>query len=172
MATKLFSSMTNIVSVKSMASIETVVELARTIWTEHYTPIIGLGQVNYMLNKFQSTKAIQDQLEKGIAYYLLQFKEEFVGYFSFDMDEDFLFLSKLYVLKSARGNGIAKTAIAFMESYSREHGIPKIRLTVNKYNSNSIKAYEKMGFVNVDSIIQDIGNGYVMDDYVLEKDIL
>jgi RimJ/RimL family protein N-acetyltransferase len=59
-----------------------------------------------------------------------------------------------------------------MELYSRERGIPKIRLTVNKYNSNSIKAYDNMGFVSVDSIVQDIGNGYVMDDYVLEKDIL
>ncbi|MFC4219471.1 GNAT family N-acetyltransferase [Flagellimonas marina] len=164
--------MISTVPVRSKSDIKTVASLARTIWTEHYTPIIGLGQVNYMLNRFQSAKAIQDQLEKEIAYYLLQFKEEFVGYFSFDIDEDFLFLSKLYVLKSARGNGIAKTAITFMESYSRERGIPKIRLTVNKYNSNSIKAYEKMGFVNVDSIIQDIGNGYVMDDYVLEKDIL
>jgi RimJ/RimL family protein N-acetyltransferase len=45
----------------------------------------------------------------------------------------------------------------------------KIALTVNKNNVNSIKAYEKMGFKNVGSVVQDIGSGYVMDDYKMEK---
>ncbi|WP_036379444.1 GNAT family N-acetyltransferase [Muricauda sp. MAR_2010_75] len=161
--------MINIVPVKLKANIGVVADLAKIIWTEHYTPIIGLEQVNYMLDKFQSENAIQEQLEKGIAYYLLQFKDEFVGYFSYSINEDALFLSKLYVLKSARGNGVAKVGLSFMQSQAKELNLAKIRLTVNKYNSDSIAAYEKMGFLNVDSIVQDIGGGYVMDDYVLER---
>ena len=45
-----------------------------------------------------------------------------------------------------------------------------ISLTVNKYNTDSIKAYEKMGFEKIDSVVMDIGNGYVMDDYVMKKE--
>ena len=164
--------MTNIVPVQTDKDIRVVANLAQIIWTEHYTPIIGLGQINYMLDKFQSKPAIQEQVKKGIQYFLLQFHGEFAGYFSFEPHEDFLFLSKLYVLKSARGNGMAKAALSFIESQAKKKGIPKIRLTVNKYNSKSILAYEKMGFINMGSIVQDIGNGFVMDDYVLEKDII
>jgi RimJ/RimL family protein N-acetyltransferase len=80
-------------------------------------------------------------------------------------------LSKLYVLRSARGNGIARSALSFIEAQVKALGLRKIQLTVNKFNTNSIKAYEKMGFINRKAIIQDIGNGYVMDDYVLEKAI-
>ncbi|MER3376198.1 MAG: GNAT family N-acetyltransferase [Allomuricauda sp.] len=164
--------MVNIVPVKSEADISVVADLAKIIWTEHYTPIIGAGQVNYMLNKFQSVKAIHDQVERGIAYYLMQLQDDFVGYFSFSIEENALFLSKLYVLKSARGNGVARAALSFIQSKGQELGLKKIKLTVNKYNSNAIVAYQKMGFVNVASIVQDIGNGYVMDDYVLEKNMV
>lgn len=161
--------MVNIEPVKSGAYISAVADLAKIIWTEHYTPIIGSGQVSYMLEKFQSVKAIHDQVERGIAYYLMQFQDNFVGYFSFSIEDDVLFLSKLYVLKSARGNGVARAALSFIQEKGQELGLKKIKLTVNKNNSNSIVAYQKMGFVNVASIVQDIGNGYVMDDYVLEK---
>ncbi len=163
--------MTKIVPVKSRANITIVADLAHTIWTEHYTPIIGAKQVTYMLDKFQSAAAIQDQVQSGIRYYLMLYKDEYVGYFSYSINEDFLFLSKFYVLKSARGKGIGKAALQFIEDQVKELELKKIKLTVNKYNSNSINAYEKMGFDNVDAIVQDIGNGYVMDDYVLEKNI-
>ena len=161
--------MTKIVHVQTAAEIKIVADLAKIIWTEHYTPIIGEGQVSYMLDKFQSPTAIQDQMDNGMKYYLTQFQNNFVGYFSFSYNEEVLFLSKLYVLKSARGNGVAKAALSFIGEQASNYGVHKIRLTVNKYNFNSITAYKKMGFVNVDSIVQDIGNGYVMDDYVLEK---
>lgn len=163
--------MTRIVPVNSRRDIRLVADLANIIWTEHYTLIIGVKQVTYMLDKFQSAEAIQEQVHNGNKYYLMVNEGEYVGYFSFIIIEDFLFLSKFYVLKSVRGKGIGKAALQFIEDRVRELGLKKIKLTVNKYNSNSIKAYEKMGFENVDAIVQDIGNGYVMDDYVLEKNI-
>jgi ribosomal protein S18 acetylase RimI-like enzyme len=163
--------MTQIILATTKKEFQTIDALAKTIWTEHYTPIIGQEQVSYMLNKFQSTKVIEQQIKDGASYYLLAYNENPVGYFSYSIKEDALFLSKLYVLSSARGNGIGKTAMNFMQDKVIELGLNKIQLTVNKYNYNSIKAYEKMGFINVKAIVQDIGNGYVMDDYVLEKEI-
>jgi len=50
-------------------------------------------------------------------------------------------------------------------------GCEKVSLTVNKYNHNSIKAYERIGFINKEELVQDIGGGFVMDDYLMEKPI-
>jgi len=161
--------MTTIVPAQTRANYKIIADLANLIWTEHYTPIIGEQQVAYMLEKFQSASAIEDQVEKGIMYYLLLYQDTHVGYFSFSKNEESLFLSKLYVLNSARGNGIGRAALSFIEAQAKELDLKKIKLTVNKFNTNSIKMYEKMGFVNIEAIVQNIGNGYVMDDYVLEK---
>lgn len=163
--------MTRIISAQTRTDFKVIAELADIIWTEHYTPIIGEAQVSYMLEKYQSATAIEEQVENGVLYYLILLKDEPAGYFSVSKQGDSLFLSKLYVLKSARKNGLGRTAVSFMEDLTKEFGLHKIRLTVNKYNTNSIKAYEKMGFKNVDAIVQDIGNGFVMDDYVLEKEV-
>ncbi len=164
--------MVNIVPVNSREEISITADLAHTIWTEHYTPIIGAEQVAYMLDKFQSAGAIQDQIGQGIEYYLIMYQDKSVGYFSFNAEDQFLFLSKFYVSKSVRGRGIGKAAMLFIEGQAGALGLQKIRLTVNKYNSKSITAYEKMGFTNIDSIVQDIGNGFEMDDYILEKELI
>jgi GNAT superfamily N-acetyltransferase len=161
--------MTTITPAQTRVNYKRIANLAKIIWNEHYTPIIGEQQVSYMLKKFQSATAIENEVDKGIEYYLLTHQGVCVGYFSFIKGEEFLFISKLYVLKTARGNGIGKAALSFMETRAKELGLKKIRLTVNKFNSNSIKAYEKMAFVNIDAIVQNIGSGYIMDDYVLEK---
>ncbi len=148
---------------------EIVESLAREIWTEHYTPIIGRDQVDYMLGKFQSREAIAQQIRAGVIYFLIGFGEEFIGYVAVQPKGDELFLSKIYVASARRGRGHGKEAIQFVESLAKERKLGKIILTVNKNNSNSIRAYEKMGFTIAGAVIQDIGNGFVMDDFKMEK---
>jgi ribosomal protein S18 acetylase RimI-like enzyme len=148
---------------------EIVEFLAREIWTEHYTPIIGREQVEYMLEKFQSQDSISQQISAGIIYFLIRSGEEFIGYIAVQPKGDELFLSKIYVVSARRGRGHGKKAIQFVESLAKERKLGKIVLTVNKNNSKSIRAYEKMGFTIAGSLIQDIGNGFVMDDYKMEK---
>ncbi|NNE77755.1 MAG: GNAT family N-acetyltransferase [Pricia sp.] len=147
-------------------------KLANRIWTEHYTPIIGQEQVTYMLDKFQSVDAIKKQIREGSEYYVLSEEGKALGYFCINRKKESLFLSKLYVKKNYRGKGIGKIALQFIERKAVELGLGKISLTVNKYNSQSIEAYEKMGFVNIRALIQDIGNNFIMDDYLLEKKII
>ena len=48
-------------------------------------------------------------------------------------------------------------------------GVSTVKLHVNKYNTNSILAYQKMGFVNVESVVTDIGKGFIMDDYLMKN---
>ena len=155
--------------VSTEAQIETVARLAYEIWNEHFIPIIGKAQVDYMLDKFQSKKAITEQIKNGYLYYLLKSGYEYVGYTGVCPKDDELFLSKLYVRASQRGKGLGRKAIEFLERLAGGRGLSKITLTVNKNNTDSIKAYEKFGFANLGVVVQDIGSGFVMDDYKMEK---
>ena len=154
---------------KTHADYTAIAELASIIWHEHYTPIIGVSQVEYMLDKFQSANAIQQQINKGYQYYSITYEENTVGYLAIKKEASKLFLSKIYVSKTHRGLGIGKSAMVFIEQKAIKESCTSIYLTVNKYNTNSIKAYEKTGFINTGAIVQDIGNGYVMDDFIMEK---
>ncbi len=148
-----------------------IADLGFIIWNEHYAPIIGAEQVAYMLDKFQSEKAIQQQVKEGFEYYLITFETVPVGYICIKKKRDTLFLSKIYVLSNYRGKKIGKTAMQFVERRANTLHCKNIELTVNKYNVNSIKAYEKLGFKTVEALVMDIGNGFVMDDYRMVKPI-
>ncbi len=144
-------------------------KLADIIWREHYIPIVGKPQIDYMLKKFQSARAIKEQIEVGFEYYLIYFDGKSVGYISIKPEMYALFLSKIYVLSSHRGKKIGKLAMQFIEEKAKAYQFKKIRLTVNVNNTNSIKAYEKLGFKNMGPLVADIGNGFVMDDYEMVK---
>lgn len=154
--------------VSSNHKIKAIETLGKEIWTEHYTPIIGIDQVNYMLDKFQSVNAISGQIKEGYEYYQIVEKNKLIGYLAIQKREEALFLSKIYIQKSQRGNGFGKQAMEFVFDRAKELKCGLVRLTVNKYNSNSIKTYEKVGFKNVGPAVFDIGNGYIMDDYIFE----
>ena len=157
--------------VKSLSQIEVVESLAREIWTEHYTPIIGEKQVAYMLEKFQSQQAIASQIDGGYEYFIITEVNKSIGYLSIIPKVNELFLSKIYIKSTERGRGYARQAIQFIEGLDKDKGLSKIALTVNKNNLDTIKVYEKIGFKNIGSIVQDIGGGFVMDDYEMVKNI-
>ena len=145
--------------------------LANTIWREHYIPIVGKPQIDYMLDKFQSAKAIEKQIEEGYEYFTLIYDNVSVGYISIKQESNALFLSKIYVLSTYRGKKIGKAAMQFVENKAKTYQLKTIRLTVNIHNTNSIKAYEKLGFKNVGPTVADIGNGFIMDDYEMVKPV-
>lgn len=158
----------NFQEVTSEKHLRKVEELANIIWQEHYTPIIGKEQVSYMLEKFQSVETMKKQIDLGYRYFLINDPEISLGYLSFEKREERLFLSKIYVLQDYRGRGIGKLAMKFVMDMARSLDCQTVSLTVNKYNHNAIKAYERVGFVNIKAIVQDIGGGFVMDDYLME----
>jgi ribosomal protein S18 acetylase RimI-like enzyme len=160
-----------IIDVSTENHMDSIVSLAREIWTEHYVPIIGKQQVEYMLAKYQSKQAVKDQIASGTLYFLIDEGHSFIGYIAVHPRGDELFLSKIYLRSSHRARGYGKKALQFVETLARERGLRKIALTVNKNNTTAIRAYEKIGFRNVGSLVQDIGSGFVMDDYAMEKTI-
>ncbi len=151
--------------VTTSSQVDLVASLAKTIWPEHYSPIIGKEQVDYMLGKYQTPKSILAQMDQEGNYYFLIYTDFVpVGYIGIIEKHNELFLSKLYILSA---EGIGHTAIDFLKARCREIGAPYITLTVNKQNVNSICAYEKLGFENYGEVVTDIGKGYVMDDYMM-----
>ena len=150
-----------------------IADLAKEIWTEYYTPIIGSEQLEYMLDKFQSKEAIENQIvHSDYNYYIIYDTNALVGYLSIKKEAHALFLSKIYISKSYRGQGFGKIAMNFIELQAKELNCDSIYLTVNKFNTNSINAYEKIGYKKIEELVIDIGNGYVMDDFKMEKTLI
>ena len=147
--------------------IQKIADLASIIWHEHFTPIIGIEQVEYMLDKFQSYHAISDAVKNnGYVYYMAYDDGEFSGYIGIQPEGKAVLLSKIYVEAAQRGKGIAKKMI---ETVKADYGdYDKLWLTVNRHNDGPITAYKKMGFEIVREQVADIGNGFVMDDYIME----
>jgi len=144
-----------------------IAQMADIIWREHYIPIIGKPQVDYMLEHFQSVPAISRQVSENMLYYIIMKQEIYIGYMAIQKRGRELFLSKIYLFREYRGEGHGKAAMEFTEEKAREFECDRIALTVNKNNLLSIQAYLKMGFENTGALVTDIGGGFVMDDYRL-----
>lgn len=161
--------MTTLIPALQPKTIARIALLAREIWEEHYGPIIGQKKIDYMLGRFQSVDAIQKQITHEQAhYYLIQHHDQDVGYFALlpnTPSSGAVFLSKIYIHQQVRGKGFGKIALDFAATWSRLIGGETLWLTVNKNNHDSIAWYLRQGFINEGSLVTDIGDGHVMDDY-------
>ncbi|HEY4366399.1 MAG TPA: GNAT family N-acetyltransferase [Steroidobacteraceae bacterium] len=155
------------------AQIAAIAALAQEIWYEYYVPLIGLVQVEYMVAKFQSAAAMHAQIREGYEYFLIQGDAALCGYIAVQPQpaERRLFISKLYLHRAARGAGTGRLAMEFIEGLARDRDMPGLWLTVNKGNP-AVKTYERLGFRIEAPLVMDIGNGFVMDDFRMEKDLL
>lgn len=141
------------------------------LWHDTYDALIGKPQVDYMLSTMQSPAALREQVtQKHYTYYALVdvVTGEQVGYCGLAQQPPKLFLSKLYLCKHLRGQGLGQKALAQILALAKAQGHTSVYLTVNKGNAPAIRAYEKAGFFRASSAISDIGAGFVMDDYIYE----
>lgn len=140
--------------------------LASRIVKEHYDPIIGPAQNDYMIEMFQSPRAIREQLVHGYRYDFVKLSGTGpIGFMAMYKRANEWYISKLYLDKDYRGRGYAKAMIRHANELGKAAGADVLTLNVNKRNS-SVQIYEKMGFTKVRDEVNDIGHGYVMDDYV------
>ncbi|MDR2943581.1 MAG: GNAT family N-acetyltransferase [Methanosarcinales archaeon] len=163
--------------------IKAVAALAEEIWTEHYTPLIGAAQTEYMIRVFQSPERIKNDIKEKNYNYFAAFLEgggEQAAYLALCPDERGVFISKIYVKKEYRRRGIAKMLVAFSLDFSKKEirasnlksaaskkDRPCLWLTVNKGNSGSIEFYKKEGFEIEKEAVTDIGQHFFMDDYIM-----
>lgn len=158
--------------VKTDSEILDIAKLAEIIWNQHFVPIIGKAQVDYMVEKFQSYPAIKSQIENdGYEYYQIYSSHTLAGYTGIRQEDNALFLSKLYIKKDFRGQHLATDTMHFLVDLCKKRGLKKIWLTCNKHNDNTLAVYRHLGFKVTDEQVADIGNGFVMDDYILTYEI-
>ena len=160
-----------IMPVTNMELVYSVYAVAEAIWEQHYTPIIGEAQVEYMIDKFLSPDAIVEQINSGTEYFLFSYDYTFAGFAAILEKDDELFLSKLYVDEEFRGKGIGKYMFQKFVEICKLRNLKKIWLTCNRNNVNSLAVYEHLGFKKVREEVTDIGNGFVMDDFIFEYEI-
>lgn len=152
--------------------IQHLAQLAAEIWQDYFIRIISQDQINYMLDKFQSTKAITEQMKhQDYEYYFMRINDVPIGYVGIQPKDGKLFLSKFYIHKLHRGQGYASQAIEWLVQLCSGRKINTIWLTVNRHNHDTVAIYEKKGFRAVRTEVADIGHGFVMDDYIMEKPI-
>ena len=166
------SSHIQLVPVSTASQVADVARMAHEVWNEHYVPLIGQAQVDYMVAKFQSSAAMQAQIDSGYEYFQLRQGAESIGYAAIrhDAADSRVFVSKLYVLAAHRRSGSGRQSLELIDRMARERGATHLWLTVNKGNS-SVRAYERLGFRIVDAMVVDIGGGYLMDDYKMEREV-
>jgi len=160
-------SQTRLVPAVTDSEIHDIAVLAEEIWHEHFTDIIGEEQVNYMVDKFQSYPALKEQIQNGYEYYQIHSGSTMAGYTGVHEDDGALFLSKLYIKKDCRGQHLASEAFRYLTALCRKRGLSRIWLTCTKHNANTLAVYSHLGFSITDEQVADIGNGFVMDDYIL-----
>lgn len=159
-----------ITKVKYYPELAEIAELANKIWHECFVDIISIGQIDYMVEKFQSLNAMTEQIEnQHYSYFAVREDGELIGYIGMKPEQnDRFFLSKLYLRSDKRGRGTASLMMkkVFEEALKSEK--KRVYLTVNKHNDHAVAVYKKIGFNIIDEVVTDIGGGYVMDDYIME----
>lgn len=141
---------------------------AQGVFVKYYTPINGKDHAQYMANMFLSKQAIKRLIDEGAIFKLVMKEDKPIAYIEYKKEENRVFLSKFYVHEDYRGQGIGNFMFQDLVDYTKSVSLNKIYLTVNKHNTNSYELYLHKGFKVIDSVETDIGNNYIMDDYIME----
>ena len=149
-------------------------ELARDIWRAYYPSITSLEQIEYMLARMYSLETMRAELgSQDIRYYGLLADGRLAGFASIGPTPaaGVMKLHKLYLLPELHGRGLGSRLLRHCEAEARQSGARRLVLAVNKRNTKAIAAYERNGFAVEESVMLDIGGGFVMDDFIMAKDL-
>jgi diamine N-acetyltransferase len=152
------------------ADIEMLEALAKEIWDQNYSPVIGKTNVDYMI-RFQSKTAIESDIMSGFVYFIAFYDNVPCGYSSIKKDGPEVFISKMHVKQGYRGRGVTRAMLNEIFEYAKKCKAEKVWLNCSRYNASSLELYEKSGFTIMDSGITGNSQRPSYDEYVLEKKI-
>lgn len=150
-------------------------QLAHAIWPEAYKEILSPEQLAYMLEMMYSLEALSYQVEKQKHLFYLLFDNNTPGGFAsispkYKVSESIYRLNKLYVLPALQGKGFGKELLNYVYSEAKKQGAIILELNVNR-NNKALKFYEREGFIITKEEDISIGQGYFMNDYVMQKEL-
>ena len=147
----------------------TVSALAGRIWRAHYPSILSGAQIEYMLALMYDLAALRRDVARGVVYQLLEEGGRALGFCGYEEVGSELKLHKLYLEVTEHGRGLGSTLLAHVEDEARRRGLSCVVLGVNRFNEKAIKTYRRNGYSVRQELKTDIGQGFVMDDFILEK---
>ena len=151
------------------ADIPLIRELTFNVWPQTYAALLSKAQIEYMLEMMYSVASLQKQMKEGCRFIIVNDEAEPVGFASYQEIEPAIFkLHKIYVLTSQQRKGTGRFIINYIINEIKQQAAASLQLQVNR-NNNAKKFYEKLGFTVLEEADFDIGNGYFMNDYVMEK---
>lgn len=148
-------------------------DLAYAIWPKAYGEILSEAQLDYMLENFYAIPSLEEQMNHHHVFLLAEENGVFYGFASYEINcnnSGKTKLHKIYVMPETQGKGVGKQLLSEIENAAKEEGNQYLFLNVNRYNIAQ-EFYKKLGFEIVHEEDIDIGNGYLMEDYVMEKKI-
>lgn len=149
-----------------------LIRVAEVIWPETYKEILSGKQITYMMEMMYAPKVLAQELANGYSFILCTVDGKDAGYLSFSPSPDekgAAKLHKVYLLHSCHGKGIGQKMLSYACACCKEKGFSSVYLTVNKKNLKAQKAYLKYGFTVEKAVCCDIGENFVMDDFVMRK---
>jgi GNAT superfamily N-acetyltransferase len=149
-------------------------ELAGVIWRGCYPGIISSAQIEFMLARMYAPDTLREEIQsRNIRFYRLLVAGRFDGFASIGPagETGAMKLHKLYLRPELHGRGLGSRLLGHCQAEARRLGARRLILAVNKLNSRAIAAYERNGFVVQEGVVTDIGGGFVMDDFIMGKDL-
>ena len=144
-------------------------QLSFATWPQTYSDVISKEQIEYMLQMMYNPATLQKQMqEDGCTFIIVYDDKEPVAFASYNETEPQLWkLNKIYILPSQQGKGTGKFIINYIVDEIKAKHAKALQLQVNRDNKAK-NFYEKLGFKIIQTADFDIGNGYFMNDYVME----
>ena len=147
-------------------------DMAYEIWPQTYSRILSKAQLEYMLDLLYNEQTLKKEMKQGVEFIFVYDGPHPVGFASFSKTQPEVYkLHKIYVLPSQQGKGTGRFMIDEVIKVMKQNGATTLQLNVNRHNNAKV-FYEKLGFLVVREEDIDIGNGYFMNDYVMEKKLM
>jgi diamine N-acetyltransferase len=145
--------------------------LARRIVPDFYVQFFAAETAGYLVETGHTVEALEAQAGRGSRHFLIDWNGEAVGYFSLSNKGATMLLSHFYLLPEYRGRGLGKMAMEFIEGEARASGAADIELFVLRENKGAVGLYTRSGFVVAAEVLTRLGEGAVLEDYVMRKEI-
>jgi diamine N-acetyltransferase len=159
----------------SAAEVLLIRDLAERIWHASYTGMIPPEQIRYMLDWMYASHRLEAEIERGVQYEIVRCSGRPSGYLAWEWDPSnpsaAAFLNKLYLLPELHGQGLGQRLLDHVFASISELGATAVELRVNRGNTRALRAYERAGFRCVETRVTDIGAGFVMDDFILRREL-
>jgi ribosomal protein S18 acetylase RimI-like enzyme len=156
------------------ADVDAIATLARVVWQDAYPEIISQEQIDFMLEQRYNTPRLLEELAMpGVWWDRAAVNGQLAAFASSMLTGTAgeIKLDKLYVDPAQQRLGLGGRLIAQVTTRAQSLGCDTLILAVNKRNERAIAAYRKHGFIVRDSVSINIGNGFVMDDFIMAKSL-